>query len=193
MAVADFLGPFNDVPGPDAVAAPAPGPAKRLSFSMAQPKPTEWCWAATTAAVASFYASVHGVGNPLTPCQVATQCLYTECCPEPTDPSDPRNREYAIEGALRKVGHLAQDPIGDSIGFDQIVSEINADRPICCHIAWDPINPNDGHFNAIIGYDATTRDLDISDCLYLDQTLPYDTFKTAYQHKGSWDLTYLTS
>lgn len=119
MPLPSFLGPFTDVPtgtaaADTAVSAAGLGAAsKRLVFSMAQPKPTEWCWAATAAAVASFYASVHQVGQPLTPCQVATQCLFTECCPEPTDPTNSRNREYALEGALSTLNHLAGTPCKD--------------------------------------------------------------------------------
>ncbi len=130
MPLPSFLGPFTDVPtgtaaADTAVSAAGLGAAsKRLVFSMAQPKPTEWCWAATAAAVASFYASVHQVGQPLTPCQVATQCLFTECCPEPTDPTNSRNREYALEGALSTINHLAGDPLQGTLDFQSIVNEI---------------------------------------------------------------------
>lgn len=198
MPSPSIFGPYVDVPaGPDAANAPVPataadGASKRLAFSMAHPKPTEWCWAATAAAVASFYASVQGTGQALTPCQVATQCLFTACCPEPTDPADSRNREYALEGALSTTGHLAQGPVPGTLDFQSIVTEIDGDRPVCCHIAWDSANPDNGHFNAIVGYDTANQDVDISDCLYGDQTLLYTAFKNAYQGNGTWDLTYLT-
>jgi papain like cysteine protease AvrRpt2 len=188
-----FLAPFTDVAAPGAQAS-LTATSRTLSISIEQPTPTNWCWAATAAAVASFYAAVHGVGQALTACQVATQCLFTSCCPEPTDPTDPRNQEYALEGALRAIQHLAGDgPLQGPLDFPAIVTEIEGERPICCHIAWDPSNPDNGHFNAIVGYDTANQDIDISDCLYGTQTLPHDTFTTAYRGAGTWDLTYLTS
>ena len=71
--------------------------------------------------------------------------------------------------------------------------EINRNRPVCCHIAWDPNNPDNGHFNVIVGYDSLHQDVDICDCLFGDQTLPYVKFLSAYQTNGTWDYTYLTS
>lgn len=193
MPSSSFLGPFVEVPDGAAPAAAPGAAANRLPFTMQHPQPTEWCWAATTAAVATFYASVHSAGEAMTPCQVATLCLGPECCPEPTDPSDSRNQEYALEGALRAVQHLAADPVTGALDFQAIVNEIDGSRPVCCHIAWDPANPDNGHFNAVVGYDSAHQEVDVSDSLYGDQTLPYQTFAQAYRGTGTWDLTYLTS
>ena len=197
MPVASFLGPFQDVTNApvageaSAAAVPTSGRSKHLPVSMEQPVPTKWCWAATTAGICSFYAELRGLGTVLSACQVATNCLYVSCCPEPTDPNDPRNREYALQGALDMVGRLASCTQG-VLNFDKISQEIDADRPICCHIAWDASNPDNGHFNAIIGYDADNGDVDICDCIG-NQTLPYQTFLTAYRGSGRWDWTYQTN
>jgi hypothetical protein len=193
-----FLGPFKEVtagpvePPEEASSQEQGARSKHLSVPIVRPLPTEWCWAATAAAIASFYALVDNVGRVLTACQVATECLFTPCCPDPADPADPRNREYALEGALSAVGHLAQDPVMGALDFATIVREIDGDRPVCCHIAWDTSNPDNGHFNAIVGYDSGDQDVDICDCLYGNQTLPYATFTNAYEGKGTWDWTYLT-
>ncbi len=190
-----LLGSYADVSPPAvAVSATAGTPVSRqLALSIEHPAPSNWCWAATAAAVAAFYAAIHGTGQTQTACQVATQCLFTACCPEPTDPGDPRNQEYALEGALRVVQHLADGPIQAPLDFPTIVQEIEGERPICCHITWDSSNPDNGHFNAIIGYDATSQDIDVSDSLYGAQTLPLATFATAYRGTGTWDLAYLTN
>jgi len=191
-----FFGPLQAVPAAPAVAGavPAAARAKRLNVAMERPQPTEWCWAATTAAVTSFYAALHHTGQAVTACQVATDCLFTPCCPEPTDPADPRNREYALEGALSTEGHLAQGPLDGPLDFAAVMTEIDADRPVCCRITWEADSSQNAHFNAIVGYhDDALRDLDVSDCLYGDHTLPYDTFAQSYQGKGRWAQTYLTS
>ena len=104
---------------------------------------------------------------------------------------DFRNRKHALEDALDAVKHLAQGPLPNTLDFAAIANEIDGGRPVCCHIAWDPANPDDGHFNVIVGYDFSNQDIDVCDCLG-DSTLPYTTFLTAYQGKGSWDITYLT-
>lgn len=203
MPLASFLGPFQEVTAApaagaanlaaagNAAAVVATGSSKHLPVSMEQPAPTEWCWAATTAGICTYYAQSRGIGTALSACQVAGNCLYVSCCPEPTDPHDPRNREYALQGALDMVGRLADFTQG-VLKFDEIAQEIEAGRPICCHIAWDSSNPDNGHFNAIVGYDAGTGDVDICDCMG-NQTLPYQTFLTAYRGSGSWDWTYRTS
>jgi hypothetical protein len=199
MTLASFLAPVQTVPAaatapkPAAFGSSAEGGSKRLPFSMERPQPTEWCWAATAAAISAFYSLLHHAGQAYSVCQVATKCLGSSCCPEPLDPQDLRNQEYALEGALNAVGHLAQDPIGGALDFSSVVGEINAQRPVCCHITWDAGNPDNGHFNAIVGYDLANQDVDVCDCLYGDQTLPYATFTNAYQTNGSWDVSYLTS
>jgi hypothetical protein len=93
---------------------------------------------------------------------LATQCLGPECCPEPFDENDGRNQEFAIQTALEIAdSHLAQPPMQAALDFPTIMGEINRNRPICCHISWDLSDPNNGHYNVIIGYDSTTLDIDV--------------------------------
>src|SRR5258706_3868319 len=87
------------------------GGSRRLEFTVEQGGPTNWCWAATAAAVTVFYHVHQNLGEALTPCEVATDCLSQPCCPAPTDPADSRNREYDLQGALRYTRHLAGDPL----------------------------------------------------------------------------------
>jgi hypothetical protein len=199
-----FFTPLQNIPVVPVAADPTTErrkPSKHLPLSIKRPIPTEWCWAATAAAVSTFYALVHNIGRALTACQVATLCVSQDppCCPEPTDKNDFRNRPMALEGVLSAVQHLAQDPIKATpdkppIDFATIVKEIDGGRPICCRIAWDTDNSESGHFNAIVGYDADNQDIDISDCLYGDKTVPYAAFsqKGGY-YKGTWSHVYLTN
>ncbi len=195
MALADFLGPFLPVPGAaDSVtpAPPAPGKTPRcLAVVMPRPKPTEWCWAATTSAVCTYFAG-RGSGAPASPCEIATVWLQTACCPEPTDPNDSRNVPFGLEGPLgAPPGHLAEPPSA-ALEFDQVMAQIDLGRPVCCHIAWHATSPDQGHYNMIVGYDPATQDVDVRDCLYSDSSLPFDAFRNAYQGSGSWDTSYLT-
>lgn len=204
MPVARFLGQLQNVT-PVAVAAVAgAAPAGRsghLAVSIEKQVPSEWCWAATVSAISTFYALVRNIGDALTPCQVATQIIGQQCCPAPTDPSDPRNYEFDMEVALNGVNpsHLGrgpiarQDPSNPPMSFADIMTEIDGQRPIVCRIAWDPNNlETNGHYNAIVGYDAANQDVDVRDCLYDDTSMPLSIFATSYRDQGIWHLAYLT-
>jgi hypothetical protein len=188
-----------DVPaasgGPQEMIARAVSPAgtNPLTFSMQSQLQTEWCWAATAASVSAFYKDV----PTLSQCQIASDCLSVPCCITPLPPPPPPdwegNRWYTLDVALSVAGHRAGPPIQGPLDFPAIVAEIDAGRPVCCHILWDQDSPGDGHFNAIIGYDGVNRDVVVRDpsTTYGDGTFPYETFKSNY-YGGKWDGTYLT-
>jgi hypothetical protein len=92
---------------------------------------------------------------------------------------------WALEDALGVIHHLAEGPTGGVLPFSSIISEINAGRPVCCHISW-------GHFNVIVGYyDDSAQDIVVRDPLFGEKTLPYEMFVSSY-HGGAWDDSYLT-
>jgi hypothetical protein len=74
-----------------------------------------------------------------------------------------------------------------------VVQAIKAGHPVCCHIQWESSGAAGGHFNAIVGYDAGSRDVVVADpeSSYGVCTVPYDAFLANY-HGGSWDQTCLT-
>jgi hypothetical protein len=200
MPLASFFGPPQDVAAAAGVAGPDPGganagAAKRLPFTMEPQGPSRWCWAATTASVATFYAQYHQSGTAVTQCQVATMCLDAgNCCPPPVDPNDARNTEYGLDAALVKVGHRNGPFSAGTLDFGAVKTEIDGDRPICCHIKWNGSDAgNDGHFVAIVGYDAGTQEVDVCDPLNGDSTIAYQTLIGNYLNAGSWDGTCLTS
>ena len=137
----------------------------------------------------------YGVAGSKSQCQIVSGVLGGTCCVTPG--SAPCNQPYYLDIALRSVGHLAQPCIGTAIalgsaaaGSPSVEDEINAGRPVGCHISW---SGGGGHFNAIYGYDTNTQDVDVADPFFSTHTLPYAAFQTKYQGTGTWDASYLTS
>jgi hypothetical protein len=190
MPVPKFLGPLISIPiSQPPQPAPAPAPiggagANCLSFSMQSQQQSEWCWAATSASISAFY----GPGSPATQCQIAASCLTLACCSQPFPSTC--NQAYYLDRALTVVGHLAAPPSSGALPFASVTNEINAGRPLGCHITW---SDGSGHFNAIYGYDASVFDVDVGDPYYGNQTLPYSAMTNSYQGSGVWDYSYLTS
>ena len=188
MQLPSFLGPFLDVPAVPAAAPAENAPAYGviLPFTMQVQQQTEWCWAATAASVSAYY----NAAPVLTQCQVASECLGgLECCITPLPPPPPPywegNCSFALDAALSVVKHLAAGPTGAVLPFASIMSEINGQRPVCCHISC-------GHFNAIVGYhNDSTQDIVVRDPLHGEQTLPYAMFVSNY-NGSAWDDSYLT-
>jgi hypothetical protein len=173
-------------------AAPAATP-NPLAFNMQLQQQTEWCWAATAASVAAYYKDPAA----MTQCQIATACLSMNCCinplPDPPPPTWAGNRTFTLNVALGVVNHFTEPVLQRAIDFPAIVAEIDAGRPVCCHISWDPGSPLLGHFNVIAGYDAARNDVVVRDPsgTLSDGVFPYESFKSNY-HGGRWDQTYLT-
>lgn len=165
------------------------GQPARLGFSMQTQQQTEWCWAATSTSVSVFY----NAASPWTQCGVAQACLGLSCCAQPL-PSGCNIPGY-LDQALTKTGNLAA-LVGGALPFSggvgsNIDQEIDAGRPIGCHISW---RGGGGHFNAIYGYDPSNQDVDVGDSYYGSLvTVPYSTFCSNYQSAGSYDYSYLTS
>lgn len=163
----------------------AAAPKRTLPFVMQPQLLGKWCWAATTASVRRYYET----GTVPSQCQIADIFLSRrDCCPPagpgPDIESNLRNRVYALDRALGN--HLNGPAIRGILSFEDIVEQIEARRPICCHI-----DINEGHFNAIIGYDASVRDIEVRDPLHGNHTIPYAEFCTSFKG-GRWDYTYLT-
>lgn len=195
MPLPDFLGAPTEL----RLAGSAPGAvggsatSNPLQLVMQTQLQTEWCWAAVTASISAFYQDT----PPKKQCELATDLLFTPCCidqlPPPPPPTWSGNAPYALDGALQLINHMKGDLISNVIPFAQIVAEIDAGHPVCCHINWTSGNNLSGHFNAIVGYDNKTQDVIVRDpyLIYGESTVPYETLKSNY-HGGTWDQTYLT-
>jgi hypothetical protein len=121
-----------------------------------------------------------------------------ECCLDPLPGSPPPawegNKSYSLDVPLKVLGHLSGSLVSDVMSFAEVMSEINAGRPICCHIAWAAGAQDNGHFNVIAGYVSATQALIICDpnSAYGQATVPYEIFKSNY-HGGAWDQTCRTA
>lgn len=181
---AAFLGPFEALRSPAEMhALPIGGgglAANALSFDMQRQEQDYWCWAATTSSVSRYFNS----GSPWDQCEVASASLGAECCAAPL----PCDRPYTLDDPLGLVGNL-QLLVASSDVRENVELEINAGRPVCCHITW---TDGSGHFVAVSGYDWNTDDVIIEDPLYGPQTVPFHTFVSSYRGTGSWDFTYYT-
>ena len=174
-----FLGPFKTVT--PAVSATVAAP-KKLEFAMQRQQSGNWCWAAVTASVCTFYAGATAISQ----CQIATKYLGKSCCLDPIPTAC--DQMFTLELPLKLEGHLAGPKRDGVLAFDEIVREVDAGRVICCHIRLAVA----GHFVAIIGYDVDNREIIVSDPAPtpLSAHLPYKgaaTFPT-----GTWDESYLT-
>ena len=187
MPLPSFLGPFVDLPvasadepGSGQPAGPT-GTPHILPFAMQTQEQTKWCWAATTASVSAYYED----DPPLSQCQVATDCLGMDCCVTPLPPAG--NAMYALDAALNRVHHLeGREAIERPLSFSEIKTEIDAKRPVCCHISSE-------HFNVIVGYyDDDKETVHVRDPFYGgEHPLPYETFVNNY-YGGSWNWSYRT-
>lgn len=182
---AAFLGPFEPIPLPPAAIHRSPmgggGRATNvLPFDMQRQEQEFWCWAATTSSVSRHFNSA----SPWDQCEVASASLGSPCCSAP----QPCDQPYTLDDPLSLTGNLYA-LLGSSDVRSNIELEINAGRPVCCHISW---MDGSGHFVAVTGYDWNTDDVVIDDPLYGQQTVPFDTFVSSYRGTGSWDFTYYT-
>jgi hypothetical protein len=98
-----------------------------------------------------------------------------------------------LEDALGITRTLSQALGGVILSFDEIRQEIDAGRPVCVRIGWQP-NEAYGHFVVIRGYSVSSvgeQWVDITDPYYFDSTVPYHQFVYAYLDAGEWTDTYL--
>jgi len=159
--------------------------AKRhIPVEMEPQQEPNWCWAAVTCSVARFYDST----SPWKQCALANAELgQTTCCDD--GGSDACNRPWVLDAPLTRVGHL-QKAVANAVGFDAVVGEIDASRPLCARIAW-----SDGvsaHFVVLSGYSQDVQFVDVDDPANGPSTTTYTGFRDAYRGSGTWTHSYLT-
>jgi len=188
MRFPTFLGPLTPLPMPPTVfAAPAGGPlggggpAKLLPLVMQTQQHGNWCWAATASSISSFFDPTSTWGQ----CDVASACLGATCCSAP----GPCNVQFTLDAPLTQTGNMQGSPFAGNDSQIGLQSEVDSDRPVCCHIHWAG---GGGHFVAIVGYDWGTGDVIVDDSQSGRWTGPYGTFVASYLGSGDWDFTYYT-
>ncbi len=186
MTLPTFLGPFVPLPQPLATTRSSPiggaaAAANALPFSRQQQQENNWCWAATSSSVSYYF----DLNSQWSQCNIASACLQIQCCAT----SAPCDVQFTLDGPLSQTGNLQGIPFSGNDTQNGLQSEIDAGRPVCCHITWVG---GTGHFVAISGYDWNTGDVLVEDPLYGQYTVPYQTFVSSYRGSGSWDYTYYT-
>jgi hypothetical protein len=159
---------------------------RRLSgFTMQTQLQTQWCWAASSVSVSTFYDST----STWSQCSVVNAELgQTTCC---TNGSTAQcNQPWYLDRALTRTGNLASWA-GGAATMAQVKSEIRNGRPLGARIGW---SGGGGHFVMIAGYRCDDDDwLDVRDPIYGSTDVTLATFTSSYQGTGSWTHTYYTS
>jgi len=165
---------------------------KTLKFVMQKQLQTQWCWAAVTSSVATYFKNLgwsqcklandqmqlnkppEGTGPPL---------VGTPCCSQGS--SQLCNRPWYLDKALTRTRNFGAMSQG-ALTLAKVKSEIGAGRPIGVRIGWP--GTSSGHFVAIGGY-AEPNILHVRDPWFGDSNQPYETFKSSYQG-ARWTHSY---
>jgi Papain-like cysteine protease AvrRpt2 len=162
----------------------------KLPFIMQTQLQTNWCWAAVSASISSFFGGPAGAsGGPWQQCEVANCALtQTACCMNGASPAC--NQDWYLEEGLTCVSHLAGPVSSGPSPYANIKNEIDNDRPVGVRIGW---YGDGGHFVCVTGYDDSTgtQFVNVDDPWYGPSTYEYTAFGTAYQSgAGGWTHTY---
>jgi hypothetical protein len=154
---------------------------RRLSFAMEHQQQDNWCWAAVSASIASFYS----VPENWTQCAIASAELNMECCED----GGACDRWWYLDRALERTGTLARVETGEPVDLTGVVGEIDSDRPVAVRIGWPG---RGGHFIAVGAYGDGGRLVGAEDPWYGVSDLPATTLIHSYQGTGTWTHTYFT-
>jgi hypothetical protein len=191
MAVPSFLGPLQILQSgaaPVAMTAPVagsvgPSSATLSGFVMQSQLETNWCWAAVSTSIATFYGS-----RAWTQCSLATAELGLNCCGNNVPAAC--NVQWSLDSPLSRVGHYGRR-VDHYVSFNDIQQEINTNRPLGCRVEW---LGGSAHFVAVSGWSVGpdgTQYVDVEDPAFTFKQLPYDDFVSAYQTPGdSWANSY---
>jgi len=159
-----------------------------LSFIMDFQTQTNWCWAAVSKSVASFFDST----SNWTQCSVANAALKSKlgaisCCKNPVNRKC--NIPWYLGRALAVVGAFVRR-VNNAESFSTVKSEISSGRPLCVRVGW---SSGGGHFLSIIGWVKTRsgeKFYEVTDPIYGRQTVKVAKFKTSYRGTGRWTHSY---
>ncbi len=157
----------------------------QLKFSMQAQVLTNWCWAATSASASYFYDN----GTTWAQCKIACSCLTrNDCCgPDPNQCNEP----WYLERALTITGNFLPPLVGDALGINDIIREVDTGKIIGARVKW---SNGGGHFVAIYGYDNTLPDpyIYVADPIYGTSFININNFTNNYQGSGQWTHSYYT-
>jgi hypothetical protein len=158
----------------------------RLKFPMQLQLQSQWCWAATSVSVSSYYDSQAG----WTQCaMVNAQKGLTTCCEDGS--SEPCNTPNVLSGPLRRADVLDRKEQG-SVDYEAVRREIDAGRPLGVRVEWG--DTHTGHFIVIEGYQRSGDErVAVEDPFAGPFDLSFATLTEGlYQGTGFWTHTYFT-
>jgi len=158
--------------------------ATRLQVQLLRQKHSQWCWAAVTASVVTFFT-----GKFIEQCAVVNRVLGTRsCCWAGSFLwCDVPHRTYEALDAFSRLARWTRAPAA----LDVIQSEIDANRPIGVGINWS--GNTTSHVVLIVGYEGDM--LTVADPSWAsgDQhEVGYDEMRLQYNRTGRWVRTYYT-
>jgi Papain-like cysteine protease AvrRpt2 len=146
-------------------------------------KETKWCWAACAQMVLQFY------GKAVEQCSLAAQLFgYLGCCSEASSPLCNNPAQVPDIADVYTGNGYTATLINDSIPFEALQTEINANHPVEVGFDW---NNNNGHQVLVCGWsiDSTGPLLLVNDPAYGSGAVYYVNLLVAYGW-GSWRWTW---
>jgi hypothetical protein len=179
-----------------AVVAPQPAPATpakvlKLAFTMQTQAQSQWCWAALTSSVWTYYA----------PAQAMSQCLLANlflkqgnCCTAGS--SAACNQPFTVDTALAYAQCLNAPVLSEKLIFSDVVTQIVASKPIGIRVTWQG-GGDVGHALCIVGYDCSAPSsddatIDLKDPFFGESIVKYKSFPANYHNGLAWTHTYRT-
>jgi hypothetical protein len=192
MSVPDFMGPLrtinlNTIGAAGGAAAAGQGPSSgKLPLNISAQTESNWCWAAVSSSVSSFY----NAASAWSQCLIANSAFSrNDCCAGGA--STTCNQQFYLERALSITQNL-KSFLQRSITFAEIQAEIGLRAPVGTRVLW---NGGGGHFQAICGWlvgPSGVQYIDVTDPIYLNTQIPFASFASSYQSGATWTHSYLT-
>lgn len=176
-----------------------------LKMKVPPQKQTNWCWAATTVGVSQGYVPPVAPDTGVKQCEVVNRRLGVgHCCNQP----DGCNVQSGLTLPLFEAGHHCVT-YANKLTFDEIVAEIEAERPVCARVVWES-GFGDGHFVVIFGFIKAEdevvgkiEDVIVADSIYGVSIHTFEAFRKFYRttvqtdegaetHEGVWTHSYYT-
>jgi hypothetical protein len=152
-------------------------------FTVPHQEQDNWCWAAVSVGVATYYGGVNW-----TQCSLAGAQLRLGCCSTPIP--NACDVPYYLDRSLTGAGCFDRYVNGSAL-YSTVQTEIGARRPLCCRIQWSV----GGHFVAISDWSIDANGTEYVGVQDPDNGYNFQTlseFTNSYRDAGSWSDTYFT-
>lgn len=176
--------------------------SKTIELKVPLQEQANWCWAATTVAVADYYA---GGSAGLAQCDVVNRRLGRgDCCGGGSLPA-PCDVQSGLTLPLFEAKHHEMT-FANRLDFATIEQEIDEGRPVCARVVWEE-GFGQGHFVVIHGVirdeENNITDVFVDDSAHGPSVHTYEAFRRFYRvpvqnqvgddiQEGLWTHSYFT-